>query len=144
MYGLTTAHSFKNDIGSSEQPGEAYQLAPDGNSHCTLLVPKFNVHETELPDLDWALISMPNQPNTMADLHVVKLGSVVLVHPQKERDVLVLSSVVEKPQTGVLLCETTISGADFTAADVEYWNVELEHDDDGILCLASPLVANIS
>ena len=143
MYGLTTAHSFNTDIGSSEQLGEAYQLSSDGNSHYPLLVPNFNAYETEQPDLDWALISMPHQPNITAGLPIVNLGSVVREHPQEERDVFILSSVVAKPRNGVLLCGTTVSGADFAAADVQYWNVELEYD-DGMFYLASLLEANIS
>ena len=130
-YGLTAAHSFE----ASTELTERVQVDHFTLSDCsdgTLLIPDLATYQAKSPDLDWALMKISDSDSVSASGNISRLGSIATSHPQNERDILVLSSILELPLSGVLLGGTTVSGSIASGDNVVYWNVELDHD-DGII-----------
>lgn len=120
-YGLTTAHAFR-DILDRQGSFDSWYSLPYVS--IATLLPR----QTLLPDLDWALVSIPNIPRFDSAIFSIVLGAVVQCELDEDRCVLILSSSTDTPKTGILVWDTMYSSTTNGDAAVASWSVEL---DDG-------------
>ena len=134
--GLTTAHGFEGTDATKDAFADSSGTALDRPGACALMVPE---DETKMmANLDWALVEIHDHHLlTAVSAHsqgLPKLGHIASCNPREEREILILSSNLAQPKTGILLCDITYSISLEDKGKVEYWSVELA-DRQGIVDL---------